>query len=145
MPAPTGPRAEIRLFNRLGELDRLHTFVARFSSTSRLSTEVAFALGLAIDELVTNVIQHGYDDAAEHVIVVSLWLDAGMVVVELEDDGRSFDSTRAPAIELSPDPQQREIGGLGLHFVRSTMDEVTYRRSGNRNHLLMKKRIGGAL
>ncbi|MET0151349.1 MAG: ATP-binding protein [Candidatus Binatia bacterium] len=142
MLSPTGHRAEVRLCNRLDELDRLHALVAQFSSTNRLSTEIAFALSLAIEELVTNVILHGYDDAAEHVIVVSLSLDAGAVVVEMEDDGRSFDSTRAPAVDLSLDPQQRRIGGLGLHFVRSTMDEMTYHRRGNRNHLLMKKRIG---
>ena len=143
MPAPTGHRAKIRLSNRLEELDRLHAFVAQFSSTSRLSAEIAFALGLAIEELVTNVILYGYDDAAEHAIAVSLSLDSGTVVVELEDDGRPFDATQTPAVDLSPDPQQRKIGGLGLHFVRSAMDEVTYRRGGNRNHLLMKKRIGG--
>jgi serine/threonine-protein kinase RsbW len=142
MPAPTGHRAELRLSNRLDELDRLHAFVAQFSSTNRLSTEITFALGLAIEELVTNVILHGYDDRAEHAIVVSLSLDGGTVVVELEDDGRSFDSTQKPAVDLSPDPQQRKIGGLGLHFVRSTMDEVKYHRSGDRNHLFMKKRIG---
>jgi serine/threonine-protein kinase RsbW len=142
MPSSTGNRTEIRLRNRLDELDRLHTLVARFSSTTRLSREIAFALSLATEELVTNVILHGYDDAAEHTIVVSLSLEAGAVVVEMEDDGRSFDSTQAPAVDLSLDPQQRRIGGLGLHFVRSTMDEVTYHRRGHRNHLLMKKRIG---
>ena len=142
MPLPAGHRTEIRLGNRLEELDRLHAFVEQFSSTNGLSTDNAFALRLAIEELVTNVILHGYDDDAEHAIVVSLSLDAGAVVVEMEDDGRSFDSTQAPAVDLSLDPQQRRIGGLGLHFVRSTMDEMTYHRRGNRNHLLMKKRIG---
>jgi hypothetical protein len=41
---------------------------------------------------------------------------------------------------VSLDPQQRGLGGLGLHF-RSTMDEVTYHRRGNRNHLVIVKRI----
>jgi anti-sigma regulatory factor (Ser/Thr protein kinase) len=142
MPSPTGHRTEIRLCNRLHELDRLHTLVAQFCFTAGLSTEIAFALNLAIEELVTNVILHGYEDAAEHTIVVALSVEAGTVVVEMEDDGRSFDSAQAPAVDLSLDPQQRRIGGLGLHFVRSTMDEVTYHRRGNRNHLLMKKRVG---
>jgi serine/threonine-protein kinase RsbW len=141
MPSPAVHRTDIRLCNRLEELDRLHAFVEQFSSTSGLSTESAFALCLAIEEVVTNVILHGYDDDAEHAIVVSLSVDAGAVVVEMEDDGRSFDSTQAPPVDLSLDPQQRRIGGLGLHFVRTTMDEVAYHRRGNRNHLLMKKRI----
>ena len=55
MSSPTGQHTEIRLCNRLDELDRLHALVAQFSSMSR-STEIAFALSLAIDELVTNVI-----------------------------------------------------------------------------------------
>jgi serine/threonine-protein kinase RsbW len=141
MPSPTPHGTDIRLRNRLDELDRLHTLVAQFSAASGLSTEVAFALSLAIEELVANVILHGYEDAAEHTIVVSLSLEAGAVVVEMEDDGRSFDSTRAPAVDLSVDPLQRRIGGLGLHFVRTTMDEVTYDRRGDRNHTLMKKHL----
>ena len=142
MPSSARPAVEIRLRNRLEELEHLHASIEQFTSTSGLSAEGTFALRLAIEELVANVILHGYDDDGEHTIVVSLSLGAEAVVVALEDDGRPFDPTQAPAVDLSVDPLQRRIGGLGLHFVRTAMDEMTYQRRGSRNHLLMKMQLG---
>src|SRR5262245_34495390 len=61
-------RRVIRLRNRLEELDRLHPFVAEFCQDGGVPAEESFALSLALDELVTNVIEHGYADGAEHEI-----------------------------------------------------------------------------
>lgn len=136
--------SSIRLRNQLDELNRLHAFVTQFCLASRLPPADSFALSLALDELVTNVIVYGYDDGAEHEIVVALSMAGDTVVVEMEDDARPFDPTQGTAVDLSADPQHREIGGLGLHFVRRTMDEMVYRRSGGRNHLRMEKRTDPA-
>jgi anti-sigma regulatory factor (Ser/Thr protein kinase) len=133
-------RDVIRLRNRLGELSRLHHFVNDFCLAARIVSEDSFALSLAIDELVTNSIVYGYDDDAEHEIVVGLSADADTVVIETEDDARPFDPTRAADVDVSADPGDRAIGGLGLHFVRRTMDEMVYERSGDHNRLVMKKR-----
>ena len=58
MPEKDPPPSVIRLRNRLEELNRLHPFVAQFCSAGSLSSDDAFALSLALDELVTNVIEH---------------------------------------------------------------------------------------
>ena len=52
---------------------------------------------------------------------------------------KPFDPLAAPAPDLTS--TQREPGGVGLHFVRNLMDEVTYTRRDGINHLRMMKRL----
>lgn len=142
MPEKDPPPSVIRLRNQLEELNRLHPFVAQFCSAGGLPSDDAFALSLALDELVTNVIEHGYADAGEHEIQVVLSMAGMDVVVEMEDDARPFDPTQPTVVDLAADLPHRQIGGLGLHFVRRAMDEMTYRRTDHHNQLRMRKRIG---
>jgi serine/threonine-protein kinase RsbW len=58
----------------------------------------------------------------------------------VEDDGKPFDPLAAPAPDLTS--AQRELGGVGLHFVRNLMDEVTYTRRDGINRLRLTKRLG---
>ena len=61
--------------------------------------------------------------------------------IQIEDDGKEFNplSYAEPDTDLSLD--DRKIGGLGIHFVRKIMDDITYIRSDNKNILTLKKNI----
>jgi anti-sigma regulatory factor (Ser/Thr protein kinase) len=37
--------------------------------------------------------------------------------------------------------RERGVGGLGIHFVRSLMDEVAHDRAGERKRLVLTKRF----
>ena len=135
----THMRLELR--NRLGDLARLERGLARFAVEQRLAPRDLHSLNLVLDEIVTNLIEHGYDDDAEHVIEIRLALADGELFVEVEDDGRPFDPLAASAPELGTAPSERPIGGLGLLFVRRSVDAIEHRRVGERNLLRLRKRI----
>ena len=99
------------------------------------SPQLAFAARLAMEDLVTNVIKYGYDDAVEHSIRVDF--DFGPPAsMSIEDDGHAFDPVRdAPKPDLSGDAAQRPIGGLGLHMVRTMVSTIEYSRECDRNRL----------
>jgi anti-sigma regulatory factor (Ser/Thr protein kinase) len=61
--------------------------------------------------------------------------------VRVEDDGRAFNPLDAPAPDLRLGVDERPIGGLGVHIVRSVMDALEYRRDNARNIFLMTKRL----
>jgi len=61
--------------------------------------------------------------------------------VEVEDDGRQFNPLELPEPDLEKKLEERPIGGLGIHLVRNLMDELEYRRTHNKNILIMKKKI----
>ena len=69
------------------------------------------------------------------VILIS---EADTVTIEMVDDGPRFDPLQDAPL---PDPEasldERPVGGLGIHLVRTMMDEVHYRYQDGKNHLLL--------
>jgi sigma-B regulation protein RsbU (phosphoserine phosphatase) len=114
-----------------GALDAIEAFMVQAGATPRL----AYAVMLVVEELVTNTIKYGYDDCEEHLIRLRLDLRTP-VTLWIEDDGHPFDPlTQAPAVALDAAVEERPIGGLGLHMVRSQTASMRYRRIQGINRL----------
>ncbi len=133
----------VNVRNDLAEIPRLGLLVSQFWIERRLPPEGEQDVSLAIEELVANVITHGYPRGGEHEIFVQLSEQDGQVLVELEDDGVPFNPLQAPPPDINAPLENRPVGGLGIHLVRHVMDDLQYERSGGRNRLLLKKRVGG--
>lgn len=131
---------EIRIDNNLSEISRVADMVDDFAARHQFADAVIFALNVALDEILNNIISYGYEDAGPHEILVRIAVGRGNVEATVEDDGKPFDPLAAPAPDLTS--KDREPGGVGLHFVRNLMDEVTYTRRGSTNHLRLMKRLG---
>ena len=56
-------------------------------------------------------------------------------LIEFIDTGRPFNILALPPPDLTADIDRRHVGGLGVLFIRTLMDHVTYRRDGNQNIL----------
>jgi serine/threonine-protein kinase RsbW len=94
-----------------------------------------FSVDLVLEELVTNIIRHAYDDDASHEIDLTLVLEPARVVLAVEDDGHEFDLRKAPPAKLGGDLASRQPGGLGIHLVREIAERVDYRRVDGRNRV----------
>jgi anti-sigma regulatory factor (Ser/Thr protein kinase) len=103
--------------------------------------EVVLELRLAAEELILNVASHGHDDAAEALVDVQLGVSAGEVTLRFADDGRGFDPLAAPPPDLAAPAEERPIGGLGIHLVRSLVDSADYARTEGRNVLTLRRRV----
>lgn len=134
-------RLSLTLANDLGEIARMGLAVERFCGDHAIPIETIDALNIALDELVTNVIRYGFDDDDRHHIRVEIAIDDGSLVVEIADDGRPFDPFDRPSPDVDLPLEERPIGGLGIHFVRTLMDEASYRRDGGKNVVRMTKRV----
>jgi anti-sigma regulatory factor (Ser/Thr protein kinase) len=60
------------------------------------------------------------------------------------DRGRPFSPDDAAPPDLDAAWDERPVGGLGWHLVRSVVDEVRYRREGSENRLTLIKRLDGS-
>jgi anti-sigma regulatory factor (Ser/Thr protein kinase) len=129
------------LTNRRSEIGRLHQLVEAFSGRHGVPESVVFAMNLALDEIVTNVIMHGYSEGGEHEIRVAIALDEDVLEATVRDDAPVFNPLLVPSIDLEAVGEDRPIGGLGVHLVRSVMDSVQYRRDGLENVVVMKKAL----
>jgi serine/threonine-protein kinase RsbW/sigma-B regulation protein RsbU (phosphoserine phosphatase) len=127
-------RLSLALRNDLSEIPRLALAVERFGIDHRVAVET-------IDELVTNVIRYAHTDGAMHEIAVVLVLSDGRITVDIVDDGHPFDPLERATPDIDAPLEERPIGGLGIHFVRSLMDEVGYRRDGHKNVVRLAKTV----
>ncbi len=130
--------------NDLSELGRLNEFLSRFWAENHLPEDLALDAGVALEEVFANVVMHGYNDRAAHEILVRVAVENSEVVLMVEDDGIAFNPLEAPPANTSLPVGQRSIGGLGIHLVRSLMNEVEYARQNGRNRLEMRKQIAKA-
>jgi anti-sigma regulatory factor (Ser/Thr protein kinase) len=131
----------IRIKNDLSELEKIIQQFDVFSAQNRLPVKIKNAVDLVIDEIINNIITYGYDDDEEHYIDVTIFIKDEMLNLEIEDDAGKFN----PLNETEPDTEssieKREIGGLGLHFLKNMMDEVIYKYINKKNNLNMRKQI----
>jgi sigma-B regulation protein RsbU (phosphoserine phosphatase) len=57
------------------------------------------------------------------------------------DDGIPFDPTAKSEVDTTLSVEQRPIGGLGIHLVRTIMDSINYERTRGRNILTLRKKL----
>lgn len=133
---------DLSFTNDLAEIPRLAEAIEAFGVQYGLSAPDIYKLNLVLDELLTNLISYGYPDGLQHLIRLRLSLANDRLTAVLIDDALPFDplSEAKPAV-LEGSIEERPIGGLGLHFVRTLMDEVSYQRAGQYNQLTLVKSI----
>lgn len=135
------PDARLVLDNRLEELPRMVAWIEEQVLARRIPAPLLGAVNLVLEEWVGNVIAYGYEDGALHRIEIGLWREAAGLRLRVEDDGRAFDPTARPEVDTSQPLEDRPIGGLGIHFMRRTMDSFRYDRCGERNVVTLEKRF----
>jgi len=100
-----------------------------------------YSVNLALDELVTNVILYGYEEGSEKEIAVKLETTKDGLVASVADEAKPFNPLNVAAPDLKAPLEERQLGGLGIHLVRSLMDHVSYKREKGKNVLTIRKRI----
>lgn len=131
----------IRLPVDLREIERLNRIVRLFGDLHEVPSRTLYAVNLALDEVVTNLVLHGFKDGTGHEFAIDLTARDGAIIAQVEDDGIAFNPLDAPVPNLNAPLEERTLGGLGIHLVRSLMDKMEYRREGPKNVLTVRKRI----
>ncbi len=130
-------RHTLVLTNRLDDLAILSEWLGDLSNQLQLSARGAFRLELVLVEAVTNVISHGFEDQEEHKIQVMVDSLDKMLSLEVRDDGIPYDPLQHK-VELPKRLEDAKEGGLGIHLIRSYVDDCHYIRDGNQNVLMMR-------
>ncbi len=143
-PIPIDRTLEISLANDLREIAGVAARIDRFCEGRALTAQIAYAVNLAIDELLTNTIANGYSDDDPHRIEIVLREEADELVVIIVDDGVAFDPTAAQTPDVDGALDEPAIDGLGFLLVRQMMDAVEYRRLQGCNIVTLTKRTGAA-
>jgi len=121
----------------LDSLKTIRDYVMEASTQAGLDKLYANRLRLAVDEIVTNAIVHGYDETGmDGDIRIEAKLDDHQLVIMVEDTGPYYDPTQHDVPtedDLRMPLDTREIGGLGIYLTVNSIDEFHFERDGNRN------------
>ena len=115
-------RQVVTLVNQGAEIERLAAIVDEFCEHHDGPPDLAFKLNLALDEVLTNIIDYAYDDAGPHTIEVVLSASADEIGAEVIDDGRPYDPLQAGDPDITLGIEERPVGGLGVFFVKRMME-----------------------
>ncbi len=107
----------------------VRTAVEEFSGQNGFPQVQSHQIGLAVNEALANVIEHGYEGNMSQLInIVVEMLDGDRlpgkgIRIIIRDFGRQVD----PECIKSRDLNEIRPGGLGVHIMKTVMDEVVYR------------------
>lgn len=124
---------------RFDQLQRVLEFVADFAMAANFGDTEVYDIQVAMDEACANIIEHAYGGEDRGNIEVSCRLEDDRLVTTLKDTGKPFDPEDVPEPELDGRLEDRQTGGLGLHFMRNLMDEVNFRFEDDGNYLTFVK------
>ncbi|MEN8148603.1 MAG: ATP-binding protein [Planctomycetota bacterium] len=131
----------ITIRNALPELERVHDAILSFLDGTGASREFAEEMFLVAEEVLANTISYGYADDAGHEIELAQSVEGGVFSMRFTDDGAPYDPLARPDPDLDAPHEDRGVGGLGIHLVRTLTDEATYRREADRNILTVGRRL----
>ena len=125
----------------LSNLPLFRKFILEACGLMKVDAKVSEALQLAIDEICSNLIIHGYKDMEAGEISLSVRQEQKEIEILVEDSGKPFDPAKLEAPELSDKIDERKIGGLGVFMVKEMVDEMSYESTNGRNRLSLKMKI----
>ena len=137
----TGKGEHMTLTNDIAQISLLAGFMDKVAEENDLDPGLAMQLNLAIEEATTNVIMYAYPEGTEGKVELGASRQGDNLIFTLADWGKPFDPTAAPKADISASLDDRPIGGLGIHLVRTIMDGVSYKRAEGKNVLTMIKHI----
>ena len=132
-------------------LSQLLDYVAWAAAAFGLDDAATYRLSLAVDEIATNIVLHGYEDAGLRGDL-RIWAETELgaetepgtvepdtLSIYLEDTGAPFDPRQAPQpTDLDRPLEERRDGGLGIFLALWGVDGFAYERKGDTNRCVFQ-------
>lgn len=127
--------------NDVQEVPKLAGFIDEFCETCGIDMSTTMSLNLAIEEAVVNVMDYAYPNGGKGDIYIEAECDNDVMTFIIRDNGIPFDPTKASEVDTTLSAEERPIGGLGIHLVRTIMDTEEYSYTDGQNVLTLKKKL----
>jgi len=123
----------------LSALAAIRDFVAQACRHYEIGEQLCNQLQLAVDELCTNIMTHGYANQALGELTLTFAYRAPQIEILIEDHGVPFAPHQAPPPDLNAHWEERTVGGLGIYLAQQVLDRLEYTShpvTGNRLRLI---------
>ncbi len=120
------------------ETARVTEDIADILRAQEFSEEAVLDVQLAVEEVIVNIIKHGYR-GKEGSIGVCCKASPEKATIVISDSAPAFNPLSLPEPDVTLGIEERGIGGLGIFLVRRVMDIVTYQHKNHKNILTLVK------
>ena len=145
MSAPAPHVAEVTRPAETAHLPALLACLDETAAAAGVPEDALFALHLAAEEALANVVAHGYPSPsfpdAPGPVSLRVQIGPATAVVTITDRARPFDPAIVPAPPLDAPAEDRPVGGLGWHLVRQSVSEVRHQALPDGNRLTLTLRL----
>lgn len=119
----------------LCELDAMMSY---FRSQVPNASSAVHKAELALEEVLVNIIYH----SGSKTIDLDCVVDPSLITLTVKDKGEPFNPLEeSPPPDLEATLDEREVGGLGVFFMKKLVDEMTYMRDEPYNILIFSKKL----
>ena len=117
-------------------IHKIQDFVkAELFDKDTVSAKALMHVDLVIEELVVNIVRHGFQDQTKGAIYVKSRSDGNRLYIRISDNGIPFSPLEAKPPDIEAAITEREPGGLGLFMVKQVAEQIDYTREEDRNRL----------
>ena len=137
-----GNKCKLKVEANLESLSVISSLISEAMKQANIDAAITPKVLLAVDEACTNIALYAYPERKGY-IRIACWLEHDDFVISIEDKGKPFNPCSVPPPELDVDLDDRRVGGLGIYFMQTFMDEISYKYDPKiGNQLTMRKHIG---
>jgi len=128
----------LTLRSQLSELSQLPAWIARLALEYAIPQDTQFAMNLCLEEVLSNIIRHGYSGSPEHSMSVRFSSPReGQFALVVEDQAPHFNPLELPEPPAIGALDEDRVGGLGIRLLRRFSETLEYQATPSGNRLSM--------
>jgi len=126
---------------QIHNLPRILKWIRDHLSKLSLSSSEKNKLEVASEEIIVNIVNYAYENS-QGSIEIELEEKPGILFLSFLDQGKPFNPlvNQKPVIK-SLSVESKDIGGLGIFFVKNLVDRVDYSYESGKNKLSLSFRL----
>jgi serine/threonine-protein kinase RsbW len=103
-------------------------FVTEFARETGFVQEAIGKIKIAVYEACLNAIEHAYHSDPFRIVRVIVKRFPHKIAIHVIDQGIGFDVDEKGGFDIVKAANARHTGGMGLHIIKSSMDEIAYEK-----------------
>lgn len=119
--------------NNLSKIVEVYQAFEKLAEKNSLAENEINTVKLIFDELLNNVISYGFPDKGDHEIDIKVEVTNNRLLGTISDEGIPFNPMAAPVPDINSPIKDRKKRGMGIHLVRSLVDNIFYQRRIDKN------------
>jgi serine/threonine-protein kinase RsbW len=130
-------KTEITVPAKIEQIPVISEFMEELMSASGFGSKEIMEVQLAAEEACTNIALYAYPGREGNIHITAESGDR--LILSIEDEGTPFDPTKRDVPLIQANAEERPIGGLGIHLIKTYVDDISYEFKEGKNILRLAK------